>query len=130
MEVEIGPNSSVCLAKWSAGELGAGDRRGEYLWVESAAGQIAGNRHFFVEIKDLAREKPPVKVNWRQQGDNLIAELSSPAYAYFVWLFVPLEGTRYSDNWIDLPADERRSITITPPAGKKVTPEMVQIGWR
>ena len=128
--VEIAPNSSKCVATWSADELSAGDRRGEYLWVESLGSNIAGNRHFFAEIKDLAREKPQVKVNWRQQDDYLVAELSSPAYAYFVWLFVPLEGTRYSDNWIDLPPGERRSITITPPPGKRVTPEMVQIGWR
>ncbi len=130
LTAKVEPNSSQPVTTLSAELLGRGDRRSEFLWVSSSSGQIGANRCFFTEIKDLIRERPPVKVEWEQDGTAWFAHLSSPGLAYFVHLFLPQEETRYSDNWIDLFPGEIRTIRLWQLDGRLFDPNRVEIGWQ
>jgi beta-mannosidase len=130
VKAEVGPNSSRSVARITADMLGPGDHRGEFLWVSGSEGRLPANRHFFAEVKELAREKPPVKVAWEQAGNSWLAHLSSPAFAYFVHLFLPQEEARYSDNWFDLFPGETRTIRIWRTDDQAFDSRQVEIGWR
>jgi beta-mannosidase len=123
-------NSAVQAAHLSADVLGDGDRHQQFVWLRGTTGQVEDNRHFFAEIKDLARERPNVQVTWQQDGAALVARVSTDRYAYFTHLFVPQEGTRYSDNWFDLYPGTTREIRIWHPSGKPITPDRVEVNWR
>ena len=98
--------------------------------MRGTSGLVPENRHFFAEIKDLVRERPHVSVGWQELEGGLVATLGSDRYAYFVRVFVPLEGVRYSDNWLDIPPGARRSVNLSAPAGRRLTPSMVEVDWR
>lgn len=53
----------------------------------------------------------------------------APAYVTYVHLIVPDEHTRFSDNYFDLAAGERRTIVVTNQT-TPLTPAMVSMGWR
>ncbi|HEX2914510.1 MAG TPA: glycoside hydrolase family 2 protein [Chloroflexia bacterium] len=122
-------NSSKPVAHLPAGLLAGVNRRQTLLRVQSSSGGLPENRLFLAEFKDLERTKPAVTISWEESGSGLLAHLSSSAFAYFTWLAVPLEGTRYSDNWVDLYPGESRTIKIWHPEGKVIRPEMVRTGW-
>jgi beta-mannosidase len=130
VNAHVPPNSVIQMARITPEILGTGNRQRQYLWVRSSGGHFPDNRHFFAEIKDLVRHRPNVQVVWHQDGDALIADISTDTYAYFARLFVPLEGTRYSDNWFDVPPGETRRVRIWHPGGRLITPEMVEVNWR
>ncbi|MGH2819361.1 MAG: beta-mannosidase, partial [Actinomycetota bacterium] len=119
-------NASMCVARV---EPGGGGRRGQFLWLEGGD-RVPYNRHFFAEVKDLVRERPAVSVEWERSGDALVATLVCERHAYFVNLFAPVEGTRYSDNWFDLFPDKPRRVSIRPPEGARLGPEGVEVAWR
>jgi beta-mannosidase len=127
--VRVPPNDSLPVARIPGDRLG-GDRRATFLWVRGNGGLVPENRHFFAEIKDLVRGRAHVSVRWQEREDGLVATLSSDGYAYFVHVFVPLEGVRYSDNWLDIPPGERRSVILSAAAGQRLTPNMVEVDWR
>ncbi len=130
VEAKISPNSSQQIAVISPELLGQGDRRREFLWVSGNSRLDIANRHFFAEIKDLVREIPAIEVKWEQDGNSWLAHLSSTGFAYFVHLFLPQEGTRYSDNWLDLFPGEARTIRIWHQGNQPFDPVQVEIGWR
>jgi hypothetical protein len=56
-----------------------------------------------MEVKDLRRPTPDFAVEKRSISDREIeVELSSDQFVYFVKLECPLDGMRYSDNYLDL----------------------------
>jgi beta-mannosidase len=74
-----------------------------YLYVHSARRSFPSNRLFLMEVKDLRRPTPGFAVDKRSISDREIeVELSSDQFVYFVKLECPLDGTRYSDNYLDL----------------------------
>jgi len=70
LEVRVPANASVKVRNLSFDELDIEDPRQEYLAVRSRSGILSlskgglfpDNRHFFVEVKDLVRPKPNLKV--------------------------------------------------------------------
>jgi len=130
VEVRVGPNCAQRVACLDSETLGDGSRCEQVLWLRGLDGVLPENRHLFVEIKDLVRARPKVDITWERDGDSLVAHLRSDGYAYFVWLFVPVEGMRYSDNWFDLPAGQTKTVRLSHPGKARLAPEMVQVGWR
>jgi beta-mannosidase len=121
-------NSSLPVARWDANRVsGAPDR---YLSVSSDHGRFPFNRHFFAAIKDLRRAPVEPVVDITQTGEHgLQVRLEAPAYAYFVYLEVPDEATRFSDNYFDLKPGEERMISVTNPR-VSLRPEAVEVRWR
>ncbi len=128
VQAEVGANASQPVATIPAERLGEGDHRKEFLWVRGSRPALT-NRHFFVEIKDLERAKPEVKVEWEQDVEGWLAHLNSPQFAYFVRLFLPHEDTRYSDNWFDLFPGETKTVRLWRRGGQPIDPQQVEVGW-
>lgn len=128
--VQAAGQTSMVVARWDAGRLAPSANR--YLAVRSGDQQFPTNRHFFAPIKDLQRApvRPDVRTT-QIDRHRLRIELTAPpnSYVFFANLFVPREGTRYSDNFLDLEPAERRVIEISN-AFAELEPTMVGIGWR
>ncbi len=109
LEVRVPANASLKVKHLSFVELRIEDPRREYLAVCSQSGRFYDNRHFFVEVKDLVRPKPDLKVEIAEGSDGKYeVGVTTDVYAYFVKLVVPIEGTKFSDNYFDLfPGGER-----------------------
>ncbi len=127
--VRVPANAAMPVARIPARLLAREDPRRTYLWVRSVQARVAENRHFLAEIKDFDRPRPHVSVRWRREGETLVAHLQTDVYAYFVHLLVPDERVRYSDNWIDIPPGESRTVRLWPPAGASLRPEDVEVRW-
>jgi beta-mannosidase len=128
ISVQVPPNSSVEVQRWSAEDLGSTPDR--YLSARSAADTFPANRHFFAAIKDLLRLVVQPEVSLRQVSEREVeVALSASAYVYFFHLDHPSEFTRYSDNYFDLEPGERRVIRVwnerEPLKVEDLTP-----GWR
>jgi beta-mannosidase len=74
-----------------------------FLYVHSGRRGFPSNRAFLTEIKDLRRLEPNFTCEKRPLSDHeMEVELSSDQFVYFVKLECPIDGTRYSDNYLDL----------------------------
>jgi beta-mannosidase len=124
----VPPNESHQVARIPVDRL-VGDPRSTFLWVKGRDGLVPDNRHFFAEIKDLIRDRPQLSVVWDEINNGLIGTLKTDRYAYFVRLFVPVEGVRYSDNWLDIPAGERRTVKLSGPGGGRLDSSLVEVDW-
>lgn len=78
---------------------------------------IAVNVATFVPTKHLALRAPTVNTSVSVQGGQLAVELTSNTLARFVELSLAGVDVVFSDNYFDLPANRRRTITATLPAG-------------
>jgi beta-mannosidase len=121
LEVRVPANASVKVRHLSFHELGIEDSRQEYLAVRSRSGLFPDNRHFFVEIKDLMRPKPDLKVEITEESDGKYeVRVATDVYAYFVKLVVPIEGTKFSDNYFDLFPGQERVIEVWNEADRRL----------
>jgi beta-mannosidase len=128
LQVAVTAQTSARVAHWSAGELTGGPD--SYLSVRSSTNAFLVNRHFFVAIKDLHRERPRAKTEVRAVGEReLELRVRTDTYAYFLEASVPDERVRYSDNFIELEPGEERSIMIRHPDAA-LRPEDVTLRWR
>lgn len=126
VDYQVGPNSSGCVWRGTA-EGGPG----QALTVRSRGGCFPGNRLFFTAIKDLDRASataPEVAIEARPSGE-LAVRVAAPAYLWFVSLLAADEAVRFSDNYIDLAAGERRILTARHPA-RALKPEELTLRWR
>ncbi|MCC7208810.1 MAG: glycoside hydrolase family 2 protein [Anaerolineae bacterium] len=128
--VAIPANAACELLQLDRELRSAAPTQGEMIWLHSESGLFPDNRYFFDELKDLRRERPEVHVDWRLDGDGLIATLYAEQHAYFVSLFVPDAGVRYSDNWIDLFPTRPATIRLWHKDGRRLSPDDVQVRWR
>jgi len=79
------------------------------------------NRHFFVEVKNLVRPKPNLKVAISERDDGTYeVRVATDVYAYFVKLVVSIEGTKFSDNYFDLFPGQERVIEVWNEAGRRL----------
>ena len=129
LEVRVPANASVKVRHLSFDELGIEDPRQEYLAVCSQSGRFYSNRHFFVEVKDLVRPKPDLKVEIAAGSDGKYeVRVATDVYAYFVKLVVPIEGTRFSDNYFDLFPGQERVIEVWNEAGRRLEENDIAVG--
>ena len=127
--VGVGAGASACVWRWSADELRA--TPAHYIAIRSASDAFPANRHFFAELKDLARV--PIAPSMDMQNvsrHEARVHLGAPAtgYVYFAHVLGPYESMRYSDNYIDLHPGENREIVVTDPV-HEITAESLRLGW-
>ncbi|MBZ0292758.1 MAG: glycoside hydrolase family 2 protein [Anaerolineae bacterium] len=124
--LDIKSNSSVCVARWSDID----PAEDHYLAVHSEKGTFAANRHFFVMIKDLARQPQPVIFSVQQaSAHELHVDVQADQFAYFVHLDVPYLGTTFSDNYFDVEPGATYRVTIRNPE-QDLSAEDVTIRYR
>ena len=121
LEVRVPANASVKVRNLSFDGLNIEDPRQEYLAVRSPSSLFPDNRHFFVEVKDLVRPKPDLKVDIAAGSDGKYeVRVATDVYAYFVKLVVPIEGTKFSDDYFDLFPGQGRVIEVWNEAGRRL----------
>ena len=129
LEVRVPANASLKVKHFPFDELGTEDSRREYLAVCSQSGRFYGNRHFFVEVKDLLRPKPDLKVEIAEGSDGKYeVRVATDVYAYFVKLVVPIEGTKFSDNYFDLFPGQERVIEVWNEVGRWLEKSDIAVG--
>jgi beta-mannosidase len=97
------------------GTLDADGGPERYLTVTGTS--FERNRHFFVPIKDLRRERP--RVEHHQDANTL--RLRSDGYAYLVRLGLTDEHVHASDDCFELEPGEERTITLSSAAETRVS---------
>ncbi|MBN2501510.1 MAG: glycoside hydrolase family 2 protein [Anaerolineales bacterium] len=128
LTIEVPANASQMVVSWSAAELEAGPDH--YLAVYSPDNLFTFNRHFFAAIKDLEHPAATIERTIKQVDEHTLeVELKANKYAYFVNLFIPEEGTIYSDNYFDLEAGAAHTIRITN-AQVQLTPDTLTVRSR
>ena len=127
-QIEVGPNESRPVRSWTDAELvGGGD---SYLWVLSSKNFFPPNRQFFTAIKDLRRKPVRLEAECVPDGDRrLSVRLRAGQYTYFVYLAVPDETARYTDNYFDMEPSSERTV-IVESRDKRLSPETLKLGWR
>jgi beta-mannosidase len=98
----IDSNSSQVVAKISRAELYPYPEIG-YLSVHSGQAGFPSNRGFLAEVKDLRRETSQFQILKQPVSSQEIElHLQSERFVYYVKVECLVEGTRYSDNYLDL----------------------------
>jgi len=127
LEITVPANSARRAAHIRASTLSSNDPARRYLYVRSARGLFPDNRHFFVEIKDLKRPPANLRVEKTATDDGVEVRVASDIYAYFVKLTVPMDGTRFSDNYFDLFPGQEKVIRVWNSLGQRLSPDEVMV---
>lgn len=85
------------------------------LWQEDR--RIAREVATFAPNKHLSLTDPGLVVNVRKDGDHLAFDLTAQSLARFVELALTGVDAVFSDNYFDLPAGRRATVTCPSPAG-------------
>lgn len=129
VKVEAPANSSVKvfgkpLDEWAD----EGQRKECYLLLslkDRQGREIARDIHYFVPTKDLNLPRAVVKSKLKVSDGRCEVTLSSSKLAKDVFVQIPYQGARFTDNFFDLLPGETRKIVITSPEIRKgVVPEI------
>jgi beta-mannosidase len=127
VELEVPAGASLPVALWESRELE--ERPDRYLRVSSAGGRFPTNRRFSCVVKDVRRPRPELSVRIDALGEREAGvTLWAPSYAYFVHLETLSPSARFSDNYFDLEAGEKRTVIVTDEA--PIHPDAIDVGWR
>ena len=86
---------------------------------DKAGNTLAETVYFFRKTKDLLLPETTVSCEMKQKDGMCELTLFSPALAKDVFIEIPLQGARFSDNFFDLLPGERKTVVITSPQRKK-----------
>lgn len=87
--------------------------------------EIARRLHYFLPVKDLNLPETDIKYTIRTTDGQCRLTLRSPRLAKDVFIQIPIQGARFSDNFFDLLPGEEKTVVITSPELKKgQTPEI------
>ena len=112
---QIAANHSQVIVRWDNLDAQA-DR---VLWVRSAGGKFANNRHFFAMMKDFIHKPQPIRHSITEVSPHeLKIELTCSGFAYFVHVDIPYLGTSYSDNYFDIYPNEVKILVVSNPANE------------
>lgn len=90
------------------------------LTLKDKSGKIVDETVFFFEkTKNLLLPETTISYTMKQTDGRCELTLRSPALAKDVFIEVPLQGARFSDNFFDLLPGERKTVVITSPQIKK-----------
>ena len=81
--------------------------------------EIARRVHFFVPTKELKLPETAVKYTVKLQDGRCEVTLDSRRLAKDVFVQIPIQGARFSDNFFDLLPGETKKIMITSPELRK-----------
>ena len=90
------------------------------LTLKDKSGHVVDETvYFFAKTKDLLLPETTISYKMKQTDGECELTLLSPVLAKDVFIEVPLQGARFSDNFFDLLPGERKTILITSPQIKK-----------
>lgn len=81
--------------------------------------EVARDVHYFVPTKELDLPQTAVRCKLKVADGSCEVTLSSPKLAKDVFVQIPYQGARFTDNFFDLLPGETRKIVVTSPEIKK-----------
>lgn len=90
------------------------------LTLKDKSGKVVDETvYFFEKTKNLLLPETTISYTMKQTDGRCELTLRSPALAKDVFIEVPLQGARFSDNFFDLLPGERKTVVITSSQIKK-----------
>lgn len=119
----IPANTSRCIYQSKLDAcVPAGERQRSFMKLilkDKSGRTVAEAVHFFAKTKDLLLPDTNISYKMKQIDGKCELTLSTASLAKDVFIEVPLQGARFSDNFFDLLPGERKTITVTSPLIKK-----------
>lgn len=116
-------NTSACVARFSCGNLLPEMQRSqsymELILVDAKGRNVASSVYFFVKPKDMQLPQVEVHTRMKVTDGQCVLTLSTSALAKDVFIEVPYQGARFSDNFFDLLPGEQKRVVIQSPEIRK-----------
>lgn len=128
-KVEVAANTSAKVFGCALDEWADEAQRKEcYLLLslkDRQGKEITRDIHYFLPTKDLNLPQTTVNSKLKVQDGRCEVTLSTSKLAKDIFVQIPYQGARFTDNFFDLLPGETRKIVITSPEIKKgITPEI------
>ena len=113
----LAANSSVLFMKKRAGELqgklSAATSLLHFTLKDKNGATLADDVFYFAYPKDQKLPEANIETSVRQRGDAIVMTLKTDKLARDIFVEVPVQGVRFTDNFFDLLPGQRKKITIT-----------------
>lgn len=117
----LAANTSVLFMKKPAGELqgklSAANSLLHFTLKAKNGATLADDVFYFAYPKDQKLPEANIETSVRRRGDAIEMTLKTDKLARDIFVEVPVQGVRFTDNFFDLLPDQRKKITITSPEG-------------
>lgn len=117
----LAANSSVLFMKKRAGELqgklSAATSLLHFTLKDKNGVTLADDVFYFAYPKDQKLPEANIETSVRRRGDAIEMTLKTDKLARDIFVEVPVQGVRFTDNFFDLLPGQRKKITITSPEG-------------
>ncbi len=117
----LAANSSVLFMKKRAGELqgklSAANSLLHFTLKAKKGATLADDVFYFAYPKDQKLPEANIETSVRRRGDAIEMTLKTDKLARDIFVEVPVQGVRFTDNFFDLLPGQRKKITITSPEG-------------
>ena len=113
----LAANSSVLFMKKRAGELqgklSAATSLLHFTLKDKNGATLADDVFYFAYPKDQKLPEANIETSVRRRGDAIEMTLKTDKLARDIFVEVPVQGVRFTDNFFDLLPGQRKKITIT-----------------
>lgn len=113
----LAANSSVLFMKKRAGELqgklSAANSLLHFTLKDKNGATLADDVFYFAYPKDQKLPEANIETSVRRRGDAIEMTLKTDKLARDIFVEVPVQGVRFTDNFFDLLPGQRKKITIT-----------------
>lgn len=117
----LAANSSVLFMKKRAdelqGKLSAATSLLHFTLKAKNGATLADDVFYFAYPKDQKLPEANIETSVRRRGDAIEMTLKTDKLARDIFVEVPVQGVRFTDNFFDLLPGQRKKITITSPEG-------------
>lgn len=117
----LAANSSVLFMKKRAGELqgklSAATSLLHFTLKAKNGATLADDVFYFAYPKDQKLPEANIETSVRRRGDAIEMTLKTDKLARDIFVEVPVQGVRFTDNFFDLLPGQRKKITIISPEG-------------
>lgn len=117
----LAANSSVLFMKKRAdelqGKLSAATSLLHFTLKDKNRVTLADDVFYFAYPKDQKLPEANIETSVRRRGDAIEMTLKTDKLARDIFVEVPVQGVRFTDNFFDLLPGQRKKITITSPEG-------------
>lgn len=117
----LAANSSVLFMKKRAGELqgklSAATSLLHFTLKAKNGATLADDVFYFAYPKDQKLPEANIETSVRRRDDAIEMTLKTDKLARDIFVEVPVQGVRFTDNFFDLLPGQRKKITITSPEG-------------
>ena len=117
----LAANSSVLFMKKPAGELqgklSAANSLLHFTLKTKNGATLADDVFYFAYPKNQKLPEANIETSVRRRGDAIEMTLKTDKLARDIFVEVPVQGVRFTDNFFDLLPGQRKKITITSPEG-------------